>query len=154
MEHRLGIDIGGTFTDLVLIAADGSALARKVSSTPENYATAIVQGTRELLADAGIAPGAVREVIHATTVAANAILEGKGAKTALITTRGFRDVLEMRRLRVPQLYNLAYEKPAPLVARRHRYEVDERLGPDGAVWEELDEAAVAELPQRLRHERI
>jgi N-methylhydantoinase A len=150
MTHRLGIDIGGTFTDLVLIQPDGTAVARKVSSTPENYAVAIVQGTRELLADVGVGPESVSQVTHATTVAANAILEGKGAKTALVTTRGFRDVLEMRRLRVPQLYDLAYRKPPPLVARRDRHEVDERVGPDGAVWTELDEHAVEKIAGQLR----
>jgi N-methylhydantoinase A len=147
--HRLGIDIGGTFTDLVLIRPDGSALARKVSSTPDNYATAIVSGSRELLGDAGVDPADVDEIIHATTVAANAILEGKGAKTALLTTRGFRDVLEMRRLRIPELYNLAYDKPPPLVARRHRFEVDERVGPRGEVWAELDESILTSVVERL-----
>lgn len=154
MSHRLGIDIGGTFTDLVVMAPDGSTVARKVSSTPGNYATAIVQGTRDLLVDAGIDAADVDEVIHATTVAANAILEAKGAKTALVTTCGFRDVLEMRRLRIPELYNLAYEKPAPLVPRRHRYELAERIGPDGTIWTELDESGLVELSQELKREGI
>jgi N-methylhydantoinase A len=154
MTHRLGIDIGGTFTDLVLLGADGAVRTRKVPSTPPNYAVAIVAGTRELLAEVELPAEEVDEVIHATTVAANAILEGKGAKTALITTRGFRDVLEMRRLRIPELYNLRYEKPPPLVPRRHRYEVDERMGPQGQVWVPLDEAAVVGLAEVIRDEAI
>jgi N-methylhydantoinase A len=151
---RIAIDIGGTFTDVVLARPDGSVSTRKVPSTPEDYADGIVQGATELLAASGVRPGALDDIVHATTVAANTILEGKGARTALVTTEGFRDVLEMRRLRIPTLYDLGYEKPPPLVPRRRRYEVRGRLGPDGQTWEELDEAAVRALADRLRDDDV
>src|SRR5207249_5893601 len=94
-SYRLGVDVGGTFTDLVLVAPDGRALTRKVLSTTADYADAIISGTKELLAEATLLPSAVSEVIHGTTVATNAILERRGARTGLITTAGFRDLLEI-----------------------------------------------------------
>ena len=140
--YRVGVDIGGTFTDLVLMG-DGVTLAtRKALSTPPDYADGIVDGLRSILADTGVAPSAIAEVVHGTTVATNAVLEGRGARTALITTAGFRDVLELRRIRVPALYDLFWEKPAPLVPRRWRFEVEERVGPRGEVWRPLDEASL------------
>ena len=99
--HRFGVDIGGTFTDIVLLSADGSVRTRKVASTTADYGEAIVLGLRELIDEAGIDTAEVAGVVHGTTVATNTILEGRGARTALITTRGFRDVLESRRLRIP-----------------------------------------------------
>jgi N-methylhydantoinase A len=151
---RIAIDIGGTFTDVVLVRADGTVTTRKVLSTPEDYADGIVQGAVGLLESSGVSPGSLDDIVHATTVAANTILEGKGARTALVTTEGFRDVLEMRRLRIPTLYDLRYEKPPPLVPRRRRHEVGGRLGPDGQTWEELDETAVRALARRLRDDDI
>jgi N-methylhydantoinase A len=151
---RIAIDIGGTFTDLVLSRADGVLATRKVPSTPADYSQGIVDGVTELLSSSGVPAQAVDDLVHATTVAANTIIEQKGARTALLTTRGFRDVLEMRRLRIPTLYDLGYEKPAPLVPRRHRYEVTERLGPDGQVWQELDESSVESLMPELREQGI
>ena len=87
--HRLGVDVGGSFTDLVLAAPDGRALTRKVLSSAANYAEAIIEGAAALLAEAKLAPGAVAESIHGTTVATNAILERRGARTGLLTTAGF-----------------------------------------------------------------
>ncbi len=139
---RLGIDIGGTFTDLVLLDGDGGMLTRKVLSTPDDYARGVLEGALALLDEAGVEPAEVTGIVHATTVASNTVLEGQGARTALITTTGFRDVLEMRRLRIPVMYDLQYDKPAPLVPRRRRYEVDERSGPGGESWRELDETSV------------
>ncbi len=110
-----GVDIGGTFTDIVLLGADGAVRTSKVASTVADYGEAIVQGLRELIADAALDPASVSGVVHGTTVAANTILQGCGARTALVTTRGFRDVLEMRRLRIPVLYDLQYTPPKPLV---------------------------------------
>ena len=151
---RIGIDIGGTFTDIVAIDAAGRIRARKVSSTVDDYSRGIATGVQGLLADAGIDPDAVEEAVHATTVATNAVLEGRGARTALVTTAGFRDVLEFRRVRVPVLYDLGYVKPPPLVPRRLRLEVRERLGPDGAVRVPLDEAGVQRAGERLKAEGI
>jgi N-methylhydantoinase A len=138
----IGVDIGGTFTDVVLLDDAGTLHTRKVLSTPDDYARGVVDGVVGLLADAGSEPGAVTRVVHATTVASNAVLEAKGARCALLTTEGFRDVLELRRLRIPVMYELQYDKPAPLVPRRLRFEVPERIGPRGEVWEQLDEGAV------------
>ena len=151
---RIAIDIGGTFTDIVLARGDGEIATRKVPSTPEDYSEGILRGVTELLELTDVTSRDVDDVIHATTVAANTIIEQKGARTALLTTRGFRDVLEMRRLRIPTLYDLGYHKPPPLVRRRDRHEVVERLGPDGQVWEELDEGSVRSVAAMLREHGI
>lgn len=152
--YRAGADIGGTFTDIVVIGDDGVVHTKKVSSTPEDYGLAIVSGLAALLSSIGAHPRQVTELVHATTVATNTVLEGKGAKTALVTTRGFRDVVEIGRLRVPMLYNLAYRKPEPLAKRRHRYEIDERLMADGTVQRPLDDAQVLEVARRIAAEGI
>ena len=110
---RIAADIGGTFTDIVLIGNDGTVLTQKVASTPDDYARGIVAGVEPLL------PRQIAEIVHGTTVATNTILERKGAKTGLITTTGFRDVLEIGRLRYPRLYDLTWEKPPPLVTPPH-----------------------------------
>ena len=146
---RIGVDIGGTFTDIVALAADGSVHTRKISSNVEDYARAIAVGLAELMEELAIEPGAVSEVRHGTTVASNAILEQKGARTGLITTKGFRDVLEIRNLRMPRLYDIVWDKPPPLVERYLRVVVDERIAADGRVLRPLRhedaEAAVRRL---------
>ena len=145
--YRIGVDIGGTFTDLVLLAQDGSVSTRKLPTSPDNHGRVVVDGMASLLDGLRLTPDRLAEIVHGTTVATNAILEGKGARTGLLTTRGFRDVLEIRRIRSPELYNLMYEKPAPLVPRRHRLEVDERINHLGEVVRELD---LAQAEQALR----
>ena len=152
--YRVGVDVGGTFTDVVLLGDDGRMVARKVSSTPEDYSRGIAEGVAAALADCGATPDDVTSVVHATTVATNTILEQKGARTGLITTRGFRDVLEMRRLRIPVMYDLQYEKPPPLAPRHLRREVDERLGPDGTVRRALDPASLDAAIAELRREGV
>ena len=112
-EFRVGVDIGGTFTDIVFLGGDGRVLARKVASTPDDYSRAVLDGIADGLEDLGAAPGSVSEVSHGFTVATNAIIEQKGAHTALITTEGFRDILEFRRNRTPRLYDLYYESLLP-----------------------------------------
>lgn len=151
---RLGVDIGGTFTDIVLLGDDGSVRTKKVLSTPDDYARAVVAGATALLSECRVDGSEVVGVVHASTVASNTILEGRGALTALITTEGFRDVLEMRRLRIPVLYDVQYESVKPLVPRRLRYEVAERLGPRGEVWRDLDEATVEDVARKLRQENV
>ena len=146
--HRLGIDIGGTFTDIVLIGDDGTVLTQKVPSTPDNYAEGIVTGLAPLL------PREINEVVHGTTVATNTILERKGALTGLITTKGFRDVLEIGRLRYPRLYDLTWEKPIPLVSRRLRREVEERIGASGEVVHPLDIKGAREVIQWMLAQNI
>jgi N-methylhydantoinase A len=146
---RIGVDIGGTFTDIVLLGADGGVHTRKVSSSVDDYARAIAAGLAELFAELGIDRGAVAEVRHGTTVASNAILEHKGATTGLITTRGFRDVLEIRNLRMPRLYDIAWTKPPPLVERHLRVVVDERIDHRGEVVRPLDPDDAERAVQRL-----
>lgn len=148
-QYRVAADIGGTFTDIVLLSRDGTVATCKVPSTPDDYARAILTGIGNLLASHGLRPGNVEEVLHASTIATNAILENKGARTALITTAGFRDVLEMRRIRVPRLYEPLYRKPRPLVPRRRRYEIDERMGPRGEVLVPFDRAQAERLADEL-----
>jgi N-methylhydantoinase A len=135
---RVGVDIGGTFTDIVFLGADGTLHTRKVSSSVDNYARAIVEGLQDVFQDTGLSGAHVDEVLHATTVASNAILELKGARTGLITTKGFRDILEIRNLRMPRLYDLTWQKPPPLVERYLRVVVDERVNVHGEVERALD----------------
>jgi N-methylhydantoinase A len=148
-EIRIGVDIGGTFTDVVVLAEDGSIVTHKLLSTPDEFGRAVVEGTGTLLRQLSVPPDQVREVVHGTTVATNAILENRGAPTGLITTEGFRDVLELRRIRGPELYNLFYQKPPPLVPRRYRLEVPGRIDRYGAEVRPLDLAAVERAVQRL-----
>lgn len=147
--RRVGIDIGGTFTDLVLLGDDGEALSVKVPSTPDDYSRSIAGALADGLQAAALSGADVGEVIHGTTVATNAILERRGARTGLITTAGFRDVLEIRRLRMPRLYDLGWHKPPALAARADRLEVDERVGADGEVVRALDEASARSAVERL-----
>jgi N-methylhydantoinase A/oxoprolinase/acetone carboxylase beta subunit len=142
---RIGVDVGGTFTDVILQHADGAATVRKLLSTPPNYDAAVVEAV------SGLADGRhVTGVVHGTTVATNAVLERRGALTALVTTEGFRDVLELRRLRIPRMYEPFWRKPDPLVPRRLRFEVGERMAADGTVLRGLDEAEARAVAARLR----
>lgn len=153
MSIRVGADIGGTFTDLVFVRPDGELECRKRPSTPHDYSQAIVEGIRAYCAEEDLAPQEVSELVHATTVATNAILERKGARTALITTEGFRDVLELRRIRVPLSYDLGWTKPEPLVERELRLEVRERLDAQGTALIPLDAATVEQAIDELeRHD--
>jgi N-methylhydantoinase A len=154
MRFRVGVDIGGTFSDLVVLAADGHVETLKVSSAPDQVIAGLLEGLQTLLQRAGLAADDAETVVHGTTVATNAILEYRGARTALITTRGFRDVLEIRRLRVGRLYDLGWEKPAPLVPRRLRFEVTERLDADGHVVTPLDEDEAARVVDTIFAEGI
>ncbi|KRE09943.1 hypothetical protein ASE63_05425 [Bosea sp. Root381] len=153
-SYRIGIDIGGTFTDIVIARDDGLIETRKVPSTPDDYSRGIAEALGRLVADHGSTPDRINGIVHATTVATNAILEYKGACTGLLTTEGFRDVLEMRRLRIPVLYDLQYDKPKPLAARHLRLEVRERLGPDGTVRMPLNEEDVREAAAQFRQQKV
>ncbi|HEY7344964.1 MAG TPA: hydantoinase B/oxoprolinase family protein [Gaiella sp.] len=143
---RVGADVGGTFTDVVAVDDDGSVRLAKVLSTPPAYDRAVVDAVASL--------GGAREVVHGTTVATNAVLERRGARTALVTTAGFRDVLELRRMRMPHLYDSFWTKPPTLVERRLRLEVDERVLADGTVERRLDERDARELAGRLRDAEV
>ncbi len=151
---RVGADIGGTFTDLVMVDAQGRIARRKVPSTVDDYSQAIVRALAEAMGETGIQPSEVAEVVHGTTVATNAVLELKGAKVGLITTAGFRDVLELRRLRMPNLYRLDWQKPKTLVERHLRKEVGERIAADGSVVIPLDLEAVRRCAAELVAEGV
>jgi N-methylhydantoinase A len=154
MTFRAGVDIGGTFTDIVLVGSDGSVHTKKISSSVENYAAAIVDGLAELFAETGMTGAAIEEVRHGTTVASNAILERKGARVGLITTKGFRDVLEIRTLRMPRLYDIGWTKPEPLVERYLRQVVDERIDYKGRVERTLDPADAERAVDALLAEQV
>jgi N-methylhydantoinase A len=153
-QYRLGVDIGGTFTDIVLVAPDGRLHNRKVSSTEEDYALGILAGIEQVLSEACLSDVPVSEIMHGTTVASNTILQMSGARTGLITTDGFRDVLELRTLRMPRLYDLKWEKPPPLVERYLRVEVDERLDSNGRVEKPLGRADAQRAVDRLLFEGV
>jgi 5-oxoprolinase (ATP-hydrolysing)/N-methylhydantoinase A len=140
--RRIGADVGGTFTDVVLVDEEGRIRVEKVLSTTPDYDRAVVA--------AGQALGGADEVVHGTTVATNAVLERRGARTALVTTAGFRDVLELRRMRMPHLYDAFWSKPPTLVERSLRLEVGERMLADGTVERPLDEAEARAVAARLR----
>ena len=146
MSYRLGVDIGGTFTDFVAYDEDGKALkAWKNLSTPQNPMEGIMTGLR-----AFGATDAVSGIRLGTTVATNALLEGKGATVAYVTTRGFKDIPFIGRGNRRHHYDLAWVKPKPFVQRRHAFEVDERVGPSGETLQPLDETQVRTLAQDIK----
>ena len=153
-SYRVGVDVGGTFTDIVLLGSDGTIHTKKISSSVGNYAQAIVDGLAEVFHETGLAGGAIEEIRHGTTVASNAILEHKGARTGLITTQGFRDVLEIRTLRMPRLYDIGWTKPPPLVERYLRQVVDERVNAAGAVERALERADAERAVDALLAENV
>ena len=151
MAWRIGVDIGGTFTDVaVLDEASGRVGVAKVSTTPRDFGAAVIEGTGAALDEYRIDPKAVSLLSHATTIVTNALLEEKGANVALVATRGFRDVLEIRRSARADLYDLFQDAPAVLVPRRRRLEVDERIDAQGEVVTALDDAEIDALIDSIR----
>ncbi|MBE9544054.1 MAG: hydantoinase/oxoprolinase family protein, partial [Proteobacteria bacterium] len=148
--YRLGCDIGGTFTDFVLVNNEtGEFQINKCLTTPGDPSDAVEQGIRELLEQApGFMPK-IDEIIHGTTLVINAIIERKGAKTGLITTKGFRDVLELGREMRYDAYAIFAEYPLPLVPRSLRYEVSERITSDGRVIRALEAKDVQKVLSEL-----
>ncbi len=148
--YRVGVDIGGTFTDIFLLSEEGGEVAiGKVLTTPRNPAEAVVNGLRALLHEQGIAPVVVTHLVHGTTLITNAIIERKGAKTGLITTKGFRDALEIGRERRYDIYDISLENPEPLVPRFLRREVNERLDNTGRVITPLNPDEALEVIRGL-----
>jgi N-methylhydantoinase A len=142
--HRVGVDVGGTFTDFTLLDdASGDLHFFKLPSTPSDPSEAIERGLRQLLIDHAVSAEDVGYVGHGTTVATNIVIERRGARTGLLTTRGFRDVLELGRQARPSIYDYRVQKPPPLVPRDRRFEVLERIGPHGEMLQPLDEASLA-----------
>jgi N-methylhydantoinase A len=150
-DWRIGVDIGGTFTDIVLWDGAGDNLILdKILTTPDDPSRAVLDGIGRVLEIAGIGAKDLASVIHGTTLVANALIERKGVKTGLITTAGFRDVLEIGREWRYDLFDLDIAMPTPLVPRHLRFEVGERLGADGGVLTPLDEDAVKAAIAGLR----
>src|SRR5215813_1636630 len=146
---RLAVDIGGTFTDIVLLAGE-QRLVAKVLTTPREPEVAVIEGARSVLAEARLAFADIDVFVHGTTLATNAIIERKGARTALIATDGFRDVIEIADEGRFDQYDINIVKPRPLVPRELRFTVPERIDVNGGVRLPLDEAAVAAIAGRLR----
>ena len=146
---RLGVDIGGTFTDLVLESSNGVQASTKVLTTYDTPEDAIITGLQTVCKQVTIQPDKISQIIHGTTLATNALIERRGAKTALITTQGFRDVIEMRTESRFEQYDLNLTLPAPLLARDHRYVVNERMDANGKILIPLQKAEIDALAERL-----
>jgi N-methylhydantoinase A len=154
-NYRLGIDVGGTFTDFSLFEEHTETLINfKVPTTPNDPSEGIIDGIKGIIRKHGIDPNKIDYLGHGTTIATNAILELKGAKTALITTKGFRDILEIGRQKRPDLYDLYADKPPCLVPRYLRKEIEERILYDGTVLKEINEGEVEEVIEELEKENI
>ena len=153
-KYRMGVDVGGTFTDVVLLQEDGTATPKKVLSSPPHFNVAIKTGIQKVMAEKNLSGDQISEYTHGATVATNAIITRTGAKVGLITTKGFRDVLEIRRMRMHKLYDINWEKPKPLVPRHLRMEVPARMNPQGGEETALDETAAREAIKRLLDEGV
>ena len=148
-QVRLAIDIGGTFTDVVLDTGNGEVTTTKVLTTPKAPEDGALTGMKVVLDEAGLAPGDVDLILHGTTLATNALIERKGAKTALIATEGFRDVLAIGYEDRYDQYDIGIVKAPALIERALRFTVPERVAVDGAVLLPLDEAAVRALVPQI-----
>src|SRR5499427_3127677 len=155
MAWRIGVDIGGTFTDVALVdEVSGRIGVAKVPSTPADLADGVLAALGTAMERYRVAAADVGLLSHATTVVTNAILEERGARAALVTTRGFRDVLELRRSARADLYDLFQDGPSILIPRRRRYEITERIGADGAIVTPLAEEEIDDLIAELRAARV
>ena len=155
IHYRLGIDVGGTFTDAILInEATGETRIAKVPSTPKDPSIGFLKAVERILREASIRTEDVAYLVHGTTVATNAIIEGTLAPTGFLTTAGFRDMLEIQRQIRPALYDLLFEKPRPLVPRYLCFGIPGRLDPSGKVLTPLDETAVAEAARQLKQDGV
>jgi N-methylhydantoinase A len=154
MTWRIGVDIGGTFTDVALVDEESGRIGvAKVPTTPRNLSDGVLAALGSAMARYQVAGSDIGLLSHATTVVTNAILEEKGARAALIATRGFRDVLELRRSARADLYDLFQDAPSVLIPRRRRFEITERIGADGAVVTPLAEHEIDDLVAALRQAR-
>jgi N-methylhydantoinase A len=154
MVSRVGSDIGGTFTDIVILSEDGSTFEiGKVLTTPDRPDEAVVAGISQALVASGVLPDDIEYAAHATTLFTNALIERKGARTALITTRGFRDAIEIAREHRYDMYDLRMERPRPLAARHLRFELDERVLADGSVRKVPEDACIRTIIGQLKAEK-
>ena len=158
MKYKLGVDIGGTFTDFFLVSNDGEAVMHKTLSTPEDSSIGFITGIKELAEKLSIDEDkfiqSIETIVHGTTVATNTLLTLKGAKTALITTKGMRDALEMRRGIREEQYNNHYQNVTPLVPRYLRLTIDERIDADGNVETPVNESELEDIIEKLKSERV
>ncbi|HSK99168.1 MAG TPA: hydantoinase/oxoprolinase family protein [Rubrobacteraceae bacterium] len=154
-RYRVGVDIGGTFTDLVLIDdATGERSIGKVLTTPQDPSDAVEKGLAELLEREGVEASQIKTIVHGTTLVTNALIERKGATTALLTTQGFRDAISIGTEHRYDMYDIYIEKPEPLVPRNLRYGVRERVLDDGSVAIELDEEQLRQVVAELREREV
>lgn len=151
MSLRIGVDIGGSFADFaVLDESTRTIQTLKVFSRPDAPGSEVLAGIEQLKARHGLDPAQVSYFTHGTTVGVNAVVQRRGLKLALITTRNFEDVLDIGRLKIPDMYHLMSKRPAPLISRDRVFGVDERLGADGSVVAPVDEASVLAAAEALR----
>ena len=151
MTWALGVDVGGTFTDFFAYeAATGASAVLKLPSTPDDPARAIAEGLKRLAAAGGIPAEAIDRFAHGTTVATNALIQRRGGRVALVTTEGFRDLVEIGRQTRPRIYDLQADNPPPLAPRERRFEVAERVGGKGQVVTALDDDAIADIVEQVR----
>ena len=155
MSQRLAIDVGGTFTDVVLVNdKTGFISYTKTPSSPGDPSEGVLNGVHKILSQVQIQPEEIDYFIHGTTFATNAFLENNGSQVALLTTEGFRDVIEIGRQKRPKLYDLFQDKPASIVERRFRYGIEERIGPKGEVLTELNEKHVIDIIEEIKDSGI
>jgi N-methylhydantoinase A len=158
MRYNLGIDIGGTFTDLICVSSKGKTIVHKTLSTPQDSSVGFINGIREVAEMAGEAfekfVSSIDTIVHGTTVATNALLTLRGAKTALITTKGFRDALEMRRGIREEQYNNHYRNVEPLAPRYLRFTVDERVDAEGKILKKINEKELLSIVKKLKDENV
>ncbi|HEY6382855.1 MAG TPA: hydantoinase/oxoprolinase N-terminal domain-containing protein, partial [Pseudolabrys sp.] len=155
MAWRIGIDIGGTFTDVALVEeTSGRIGVAKVPTTPEDLTEGVLCALKLAMSRYDVVPTEVELLSHATTVVTNAILQESGARAALITTRGFRDVLELRRSARADLYDLFQDAPATLIPRRRRFEITERIGADSTIVAPIAENEINGLIAALKTARV
>ena len=149
-QFLIGVDIGGTFTDIVVVdQISGKQFNGKILTTPINPSEAVLSGVKEILSRHKIDPKKCR-IIHGTTLVANALIERKGVKTALLTTKGFKDVLEIGREWRYDLFALDLEMPSPIVQRNLRFEVSERLNFEGKIIKKLDEKELIKVAKEIK----
>ena len=147
---RVATDIGGTFTDLVAVDDQGKTILTKSHTTPPNFE----EGVIKVIQKSGVCPQEIKDFIHGTTTIINALTERKGAKTALITTKGFRDVLEIARCNRPDLFNMVFAKPRPFIPRYLRQEVEERVSFDGKIITPLNEDDIRTAVEYFKKEKV
>jgi len=153
-RYRLGVDVGGTFTDIILINSEGQIFYTKTPSTPQNQSKGVLDGIKKVIEFNKVRPDEIDQIVHGTTVATNALLERKGSRTALLTTKGFKDVIYIGRQNRSQLYSLAPQKPAPLIPRNLIIEITERMLYTGEVFSPLDEEEVIHYLHKLNTQQI